>query len=132
VRDRKEIFDEMESTLGRVPSWMLTIPDSTLEHDWEIFKVMELEESNFSPTQKHLMGVTAASAVSCPHMAYWHGQMALAFGATDTQVDEAYRVAKHTAGWSALLEGINPDMEQFKNEAQQIANHIQQSMRKAA
>lgn len=132
MRSRKEIFDEMESMLGRVPSWMLTIPDSTLEHDWEIFKVMELQPSNLSPMEKHLMGVSIASASSSPHVAYWHGQMAMASGATDTQVDEAYRIAKYVAGWSAFLEGQNPDMEQFKNEANQIAGHIKQSMQKAA
>lgn len=132
MRERKEIFDEMESMLGRVPSWMLTLPDSTLEHDWEIFKAMEMNESSLSPTQKHLMGVTIASTQSCPHMAYWHGQMAMAMGATDTQVDEAYQIARYVAGWSAAIEGMNPDMQAFMNETKQMADYIRQSMKKAA
>ncbi|HZD61149.1 MAG TPA: carboxymuconolactone decarboxylase family protein [Anaerolineae bacterium] len=132
MRSRKEIFDEMESMLGRVPSWMLILPDSTLEHDWEIFKAMELNESNLSPMQKHLMGVTVASAQGSPHMAYWHGQMAMAMGATDTQVDEAYQIARYASGWSATLEGQNPEMDFFKNETKQITEHIRQSMKKAA
>lgn len=132
MRNRKEIFDEMESMLGRVPLWMLTLPDATLEHDWELFKTMELNQTSFSPVQKHLMGVTVAATQSCPHMTYWHSQMAMALGATDTEVDEAIQVARHVSGWSTALEGMNPDMVGFVKEVNQITGYLKETMRKAA
>ncbi len=132
MKNRKDIFDEMEGMLGRVPSWMISIPDSILESDWEIFKAMELNPSSLSPVDKHLVGAAVAAASSCPHMAYWHGQMAMVMGATDTQVDEAYLVAKYVAGWSAVLEGTNPEMGAFRNEVARIVEHIEQLQNKAA
>ncbi len=132
MKNRKEIFDEMEDMLGRVPSWMISIPDSTLESDWAIFKAMELNPTSLSPADKHLVGIAVAAASSCPHMAYWHTQMALAMGATDTQTDEAYQLARYVAGWSAALEGINPEMGAFRSEVGRIVERIRQSQNKAA
>ncbi|MDI6817363.1 MAG: carboxymuconolactone decarboxylase family protein [Actinomycetota bacterium] len=132
MKGRKEIFDEMESTLGSVPSWMVTIPSATLEHDWEIFKAMELSDSSLSVTQKHLIGAAVAAANSCEHMAYWHAQMAMAMGANDTQVDEALAMARYVSGWSIWFEGNSVDMSYFKGEADKMVDRIKQNLPKAA
>lgn len=132
MKSRKEIFDEIQGMLGRVPSWMMGLPDAVLESDWSIFKVMEIQNTNFPAAQKHLIGAAVAAACSCPEMAYWHGRMAMAMGATDTEVDEAIRVAKYVSGWSTAIEGLNLSKNTFMTETEQVVAHIRQSKEKAA
>jgi hypothetical protein len=41
---KKEIYNEIEQTFGLVPSMFKTIPDSSLELEWKLFKQVQLEE----------------------------------------------------------------------------------------
>ncbi len=34
---REEIYKEMEEKFGLVPSMFKAVPDSSLEHEWELF-----------------------------------------------------------------------------------------------
>ncbi|MBE0446667.1 MAG: carboxymuconolactone decarboxylase family protein [Actinobacteria bacterium] len=129
---RKEIFDEMERMLGRVPSWMMTMPDPVLESDWNTMKAIELRDTNIPKMHKHLIGVGVAAANSCMHTSLWHGMMAMAFGATDTQIDEALLMARITSGWSAYLEGSMVNMEDFTREATEIGQYVRDQQAKKA
>jgi len=129
---RKEIFDEMEQKLGRIPSWMMTIPDPVLESEWNTMKAIEIGETTIPLMYKHLIGVGVAAANSCPHMSLWHGMMAIAFGATDTQMDEALLVSKITSGWSAYIEGSLVDMTEFTKEATEIGQFVKSQQAKKA
>ncbi|HEY3374976.1 MAG TPA: carboxymuconolactone decarboxylase family protein [Candidatus Aquicultor sp.] len=122
---REEIFDQMEQMLGRVPSFMVTLPETVLESDWNTMKSFEFSNTKLSAIQKHLIGVGVAAANSCEHMSLWHGMMAMALGATDEQIDEALLTAKLSSGWSTYLEGSMVDMDQFTDEAVQIGQFIQ-------
>lgn len=129
---RREIFDEMEMMLGRVPSWMMAMPDPVLESEWNTMKAIELGDTTIPQMYKHLIGVGVAAANSCPHMSLWHGMMAMALGASDTQMDEALLIAKITSGWSAYIEGSLIDMQQFTQEATQIGQYVRDRRAKKA
>ena len=58
--DREEIFRDMEHTLGLVPSFFKTIPDSSLELEWELFKRVELDESPIPNKYRELIGLAIA------------------------------------------------------------------------
>jgi AhpD family alkylhydroperoxidase len=132
VATREEIFDEMEQMLGRAPSWMMTIPDPVLESDWNTMKAIDLGETTIPLMHKHLIGVGVAAANSCMHMSLWHGLMAMAFGANDTQIDEALLIARITSGWSAYLEGSMVNMEDFTREATEIGQYVKSKQVKKA
>ncbi len=42
--NRKEIYKDIEETLGLVPSMFKAIPDSSLELEWKLFKQVQLAE----------------------------------------------------------------------------------------
>ena len=58
--------------------------------------------------------------------------MAKLFGATDKEIEEAVHYAKSSAGWSAYLNGMQVDYEQFKNELRRSGEHVKGMMKKAA
>ena len=42
--DRDKIYKEIEGMFGLVPSMFKSIPDSSLELDWQLFKTVQSEE----------------------------------------------------------------------------------------
>jgi hypothetical protein len=45
-------------------------------------------------------------------------------GATDQEIEDAVHYSKSSAGWSAYLNGLQTDFEQFKREVRQACDHI--------
>ena len=54
----------------------------------------------------------------------FHTEAAKLFGATDEEIQEAVHYAKTSLGWSAYLNGIRQDPEQFAEELTQIGEYI--------
>lgn len=42
--DRKEIYNEIEEMFGLVPSFFKSVPDSSLELEWKLFKRVQFDE----------------------------------------------------------------------------------------
>ncbi len=40
-----DVYKDIEETFGFVPTFMKSIPDSTIEHEWALFKKIQLEDS---------------------------------------------------------------------------------------
>jgi predicted small metal-binding protein len=45
-------------------------------------------------------------------------------GATDAEIEDAVHFAKSSAGWSAYLNGMQMDFEQFKSEVKRACDHV--------
>jgi alkylhydroperoxidase/carboxymuconolactone decarboxylase family protein YurZ len=59
--------------------------------------------------------------------------MAKVHGATDEEIENAVHYAKSNAGWSAYLNGMQVDFEEFKKELLQVSEHLRaKQARKAA
>ena len=41
----KEVYQEIEQTFGKVPSFFKIIPERSLALEWELFKTIQLNES---------------------------------------------------------------------------------------
>lgn len=50
--------------------------------------------------------------------------MARLFGATDEEIQEAVHYAKMTSGWSAYLNGIRQDYDEFADDLRRIGEHL--------
>lgn len=129
---RKEIYWEMEEMLGLVPSFFKSIPDSTLELEWQLFKRTQIDEGPVPNKYKELMGIAISGVTKCRYCALFHTEMAKLQGASEAEIEDAVHYAKATAGWSAYVNGLQIDYEQFKREVLQAVEHIRKQPAKKA
>ena len=122
--NRREIYKDMENTLGVVPSFFKKVPDSCLELEWNLFKKIQLEESSIPNKYRELIGLAIAGVTKCHYCAFYHTEVAKLFGATDEEIEDALRYAQSTIGWSTYVNGMQIDFEQFKNEITQACEHV--------
>jgi AhpD family alkylhydroperoxidase len=121
---RQEVYDEIEQTFGLVPSIFKTIPDSSLEAEWQLYKQAEVEEGPIPNKYRELIGLGIAGATKCHYCAFYHTEMAKLFGATDDEIEDALHFAKFTSGWSTYVNGLQLDFDQFKDEILQACDHV--------
>jgi len=121
---RQQVYSEMKGMLGLVPTFFKDIPESSLEMEWGMFKQMQFEEGAIPNKYRELMGIAISAASKCHYCAYFHTVTAKLNGATDAEIEEAVHYAKHTAGWSTYLNGLQVDFNKFKDEVNQVAEHV--------
>ncbi len=131
IVNRKQVYQEIEEMFGLVPSFFKAIPDSSLEMEWNLFKRVQFEEGPIPNKYRELIGLGIAAATRCRYCAYFHTEAARLNGATDAEIEDAVHFAKSSAGWSAYLNGLQFDFEQFKKEVQEIAEHVRKMQSKA-
>jgi AhpD family alkylhydroperoxidase len=130
--NREQIYREMEEAFGVVPSFFKSVPDTTLEHEWELFKAIQMKETAIPNKYKELIGVGISAAVRCRYCSLFHTEMAKLNGATDAEIEEAVHYAKSSAGWSAYLNGMQVDYDQFKKEVHQACEYVRRKTRQKA
>lgn len=121
---RTEIYKDMEETLGLVPTFMKSVPDSTLEEEWSIFKRLQLAETAIPNKYKELIGLGISAVSKCRYCTLFHTEIAKLAGATDAEIEEAVHYAKASAGWSAYLNGLQVDYDEFKDELSRACEFV--------
>lgn len=124
MKQRQEIYQEMEQMMGLVPSMFQSLPDSSIELEWELFKKVQFEETAIPNKYRELIGVGLAAIMKCKYCSYYHTEVANLFGATDAEIEDAVHFAKSSAGWSTYINGLQVDYETFKEEIDQTCEHI--------
>jgi AhpD family alkylhydroperoxidase len=124
ARARSDVEAEMKEMLGLVPSFFARIPEDYLDFEWELFKRLELGETRIPNKYKELMGIAIHAETKCHYCTLFHTEAAKLFGATDEEIQEAVHYAKMTLGWSAYLNGIRQDYDQFADELARIGEHL--------
>jgi AhpD family alkylhydroperoxidase len=130
--NRQEIYKEMNEAFGLVPSFFKLVPDATLEHEWELFKAIQMKETEIPNKYKELIGVAISAAEKCRYCSLFHAEMAKLNGATDAEIEEAVHYAKSSAGWSTYLNGMQVDYDQFKKEIRQACEYVRGKAKKRA
>jgi len=113
---KKEIYAEIESIFGKVPKFFKAIPERSLAHEWELFKIVQLNESPIPAKYRELIGIGIAAVSKCRYCAFFHTEVAKLNGATEEEIEDAVHFAKASAGWSAYLNGLQFNLEEFKEE----------------
>jgi AhpD family alkylhydroperoxidase len=121
---RAEIESEIKDTLGLVPHFFTAIPTELLGPEWEIFKRLELGETLIPNKYKELIGIGIHSETKCRYCTLFHTEAAKLFGATDEEIQEAVEYAKTTLGWSAYINGMQEDYDEFAAELKQITDYV--------
>lgn len=123
---RRKIYEEIEQLFGLVPTMFKSIPDTTLELEWELFKKLQLEDGAISNKNRELIGLSIAAVTRCRYCTYFHTEMAKLNGATDAEIEEAIHFAKASAGWSTYVNGMQINFEEFKKEIDAACNHVRE------
>jgi AhpD family alkylhydroperoxidase len=127
IMTRQEVYDDIEQTFGLVPSMFKELPDSSLELEWQLFKRIQLEESPIPNKYRELIGLGIAGITKCRYCAFYHTEVAKLFGATDEEIEDALHFAKSSAGWSAYINGLQLDFDQFKEEIVRACEHVREA-----
>ena len=109
-----------------VPTFLKRIPDSSLEMEWQLFKRVQFDGGPIPNKYRELTGLGIAAITKCRYCAYFHTEAARLNGATEAEIEDAVHFAKSSAGWSAYLNGLQFDFEQFKDEVQEIARYVKE------
>jgi AhpD family alkylhydroperoxidase len=123
-RKRHDVEQEIKETIGLVPSFFDHIPDEFLDAEWYLFKRLELGETRIPNKYKELMGIAIHAESKCQYCTLFHTEAAKLFGASAEEIQEAAHYAKMTLGWSAYLNGIRQDHDEFAKELHQIGEHL--------
>jgi AhpD family alkylhydroperoxidase len=127
--DRNKIVTDIKNTLGTVPGFIDSLPDDTLEYEWNLFKRFELTDTEIPPKYKELIGIAVSSIMHCWYCSNFHKAMAEFHGATETEIQEATHYAKFTSGWSTYLNGSLYDKDKFMKELKTIGSYVSEQVR---
>lgn len=125
--NRKQVYAEIEQTLGMVPGFFKALPDSTLELEWKLMVQSQMAEGPIPNKYRELIGVAISATTKCQYCAFFHTEMAKLNGATPEEIEDAVHYAKSTAGWSTYINGMQYDFEQFKGEVLQACDHVRKA-----
>jgi AhpD family alkylhydroperoxidase len=114
----------MQQMLGLVPSFFKTMPDTSLDMEWQLMKQVQMMPGAIPNKYRELLGVGISAVTKCKYCAFFHTEMAKISGATDAEIEDAVHYAKSSAGWSAYINGMQTDFEQFKREILQACKHV--------
>ena len=121
---KEEVYKEIESILGIVPSFFKLIPERSLESEWNLFKTIQLEESPIPNKYRELIGIAVSAVTKCKYCLFFHTEVAKLFGATEEEIEDAVHYAKASAGWSTYLNGMQVDYEKFTAELLESIEYI--------
>jgi AhpD family alkylhydroperoxidase len=126
---REDVYKQIEGLFGLVPVMFKSLPDSSLELEWQLFKRVQFDEGAIPNKYRELIGVAISAITKCRYCSFYHTELARLNGATEAEIEDAVHFAKSSSGWSTYLNGLQVDYEVFKEEVLQACEHVR-SMKK--
>ena len=117
--------DEIESSLGQVPSWIAELSESAADHSWALVRDLQFDDTELSAREKALVGLGAASAIQCPYCTHFQGTKAELEGVTDAERTEVVNLAASIRYFSTVFHGAEVDHDEFVVETAEIAEHVE-------
>lgn len=120
-KELQATYQDIQSTLGIVPTFMKAYPEAGLPAAWEEFKNVQLSKNTMlSGKQKELIGLAVSSQIPCKYCAYFHTEAAKLNGATQTEMKEAVAMAAATRHWATIIEGNQLKDAEFDKEIENV------------
>ena len=113
---------------GFVPTFFKSIPDSSLELEWKLFKRVQFDPGPIPNKYRELMGLAISAVTKCRYCTLFYTEITRLNGATDEEIEDAVHYAKSSTGWSTYLNGLKVDYEQFKGEVMKACNYVRSKM----
>ena len=110
-------LQDIEQTLGLVPTFMKQLPKAGFAGSWQQLKELEFSEGTaLTPKVKPLIGLAVVAQIPCEYCIWADAASARQAGATDEEIGEAVAVAATERYWSTMLNGLEVDLATFKAE----------------
>lgn len=122
----EQAVQEMEETLGQVPGFMQILSEPASDHSWGVFRDLLMGETQLSPREKALIGVSAAAAMQCPYCTYFHREEARFADVAEDELEEAVNLAGLTRYFSTLLHGNEYEHDDFVTETDEIFTYLRE------
>jgi len=119
-----ETVTEIEDSFGLVPGYLEALPEQDLINEWPNLKRFMFGASEIEPKNRELVGLAVAAAIGCEYCRHFHKGASQLHGATDEELAEVAFLASYTPRYSAIIQAQDYDVEQFKDEVAQIADHL--------
>jgi AhpD family alkylhydroperoxidase len=124
--DAKATYTDIEHTLGFVPGFMKVFPDAEVGAVWDELKTVQMNPGTALPAKtKELIGLAVSAQIPCRYCIYFHTQVSKLAGASDEEQHEAIAMAGLTRHWSTVLNGLQIDLTEFKQELGRIGAYLQ-------
>jgi len=118
------IFEEIQDTLGLVPTWVAQVPEAALPSLWATMRDFYLAETAIPNKYKELIGVAVSGATRCRYCALFHTESARLYGATDEEIAEAGYMGSFTMLASTFINAAQVDYDRFKRETLDIVKYV--------
>ena len=123
--EAKAAYDDMQKTLGLVPTFMKAFPEEGVAAAWDELKTFQLNPNTALPSKtKELIGLAVAAQIPCRYCIYFHTQVAKLGGATDGELKDAIAMAAISRHWSTVLNGMQIDLTEFKQELARALDYV--------
>jgi AhpD family alkylhydroperoxidase len=114
-------YQDIEQTLGLVPSFFRLFPEPGIAGAWASFKAVQLSpDTALNGKMKELIGLAVAAQIPCQYCVYFHTAAAKANGATEQEIREAVAMAAIVRHWSTVLQGMQVDAAGFRTETDTV------------
>lgn len=114
-------YQDIEKTLGSVPTFFKLFPQSGIAGAWMEFKSVQLNpNTRLDGRTKELIGLAVSAQIPCHYCVYFHTAAAKLNGATDDDVREAVAMAAIVRHWSTVLNGMQVDLAAFRQETDAV------------
>jgi AhpD family alkylhydroperoxidase len=121
----KSTYQDIQKTLGLVPTFMKAYPEEGISAAWEEFKSVQLNtETELTGKEKELIGLGVAAQIPCKYCVYFHVEAAKMNGATDREIKETIAMAAATRHWSTYLNGIQYNEADFQKETDKVVEFV--------
>lgn len=115
---------EMREALGTVPSFIEAYPEHLQAPAWEWIKGFGSPDAELPAKYRELIAVAVAAQVPCDYCVYAHVNWAKMEGASEAEISEALAMAGYIRHWSTVLNGLQLDLEEFKDEFDTMIAHM--------
>lgn len=122
--DVKATYDDIKATLGLVPGFLKSFPESGIAGAWADMKGLQLGSTAIPHKYKELIGVAVSAQVPCKYCTYFHTSAAKVNKASQAEIGEAVAIAACVRRWSTFINGIQTDEGQFKSEVDKMLQFV--------
>lgn len=121
----EETVADIEESLGILPGYLEALPEQELMNEWPNMKRFFFGETEIDPKTREFVGLAMAAAIGCEYCRHFHKGAAQLHGATEGELSELYFLASYTPRYSALIQAQDYDVDTFREETAEIAEHLQ-------
>jgi len=108
---------DIEKTFGFVPTFMQQMPRAGFAGAWQQLRDLEFGDGTvLSAKTKALIALAVVSQIPCHYCIWADAASARQAGASDEEIAEAVAVAATERFWSTMLNGLQVDLDTFKDE----------------